>query len=207
MGWGLFSPKQQTVLRSEDLIISESLAQDFCSSTRRGNRRIAGYATVSTTQMTNKKTSQEADIIKSSLLKVLMPEVPDAAARKNQARHYLRLVLKRTKQFQQALDRPAKTPDGLSLFLVGGDASETTRTISINSNDGSAKIIASGFGDDTVLRSSALADERMTGIWKPRVQSPIDFQTILFLPYNHLELTQNAIFRDNVLFWLLEDAR
>ena len=55
-------------LRSEDLIISECLTQDFCSSSRRGNRRIAGYATVSTTQMTDKKTSQEADIIKSSLL-------------------------------------------------------------------------------------------------------------------------------------------
>ena len=50
-------------LRSEDLIISESLAQDFCSSLRRGNRRIDGYATVSTTQMTDKKTSQEPDII------------------------------------------------------------------------------------------------------------------------------------------------
>ena len=58
----------KTALRSEDLIISECLAQDFCSSSSRGNRRIAGYATVSTTQMTDKKTSQEPDIIKSSLL-------------------------------------------------------------------------------------------------------------------------------------------
>ena len=56
-------------LRSEDLIISECMTQDFCSSSRRGNWRIAGYATVSTTQMTDKETSQEADIIKSSLLR------------------------------------------------------------------------------------------------------------------------------------------
>ena len=56
------------MLRSEDLIISASLTQDFCSSSRRRNRRIAGYATVFTTQKTDKKTSQEADIIKSSLL-------------------------------------------------------------------------------------------------------------------------------------------
>ena len=55
-------------VRSEDLIISASLTQDFCSSSRRRNRRIAGYATVSTTQKTDKKTSQEPDIIKSSLL-------------------------------------------------------------------------------------------------------------------------------------------
>ncbi len=57
------------VLRSEDLIISESLAQDFCSSSRRRNGRIASYATVSTTQKTDKKTSQDSDIIKSSLLR------------------------------------------------------------------------------------------------------------------------------------------
>ena len=58
----------KTTIRSEDLIISECLAQDFCWSSRRGNRRIASYATVSTTQMTDKKTSQESDIIKASLL-------------------------------------------------------------------------------------------------------------------------------------------
>ncbi|MEE9354273.1 MAG: cytochrome c, partial [Methylococcaceae bacterium] len=46
--------------------------QDFCSYSRRRNRRIARYATVSTTWKTDKKTSQDADIIKSSLLKVLL---------------------------------------------------------------------------------------------------------------------------------------
>jgi len=58
-----------------------------------------------------------------------------------------------------------------------------------------------------VLRASALADERMSGDWNPKVQSPIDFDSIFFLPYNHLGLTKNITFRDNVLFWLLEDAR
>ena len=57
------------MLRSEGLIISESLAQDFCSPSRRKNGRIAGYATVFATQKTGKKTSQKLDIIKPSLLK------------------------------------------------------------------------------------------------------------------------------------------
>ncbi len=47
------------------------MAQDFCSSSRRRNGRIASYATVSTTQKTDKKTSQDSDIIKSSLLNTL----------------------------------------------------------------------------------------------------------------------------------------
>lgn len=141
------------------------------------------------------------------ILKILMPTIKEAAERKRLAQNYLKLVLTRANQFQQALDRPAKTPNGLDIFLVAGDATETTRTISVNSKLGSYQVIKTGFGDNTVLRSSALADERMTGDWKPRIQSPIDFKTILFLPYDHLELTRNKIFRDNVLFWLLEDAR
>jgi hypothetical protein len=68
----------QRGFRSEDLIKSESLTQDFYSYSKpapylirgRRNRRIAGYGTVSTTQNMDKKTSQKSDIIKSSLLKV-----------------------------------------------------------------------------------------------------------------------------------------
>ncbi len=54
-------------MRSEDLIISESLAQDFYSSRRR-NRRITDYATVTATEKTDKKTSQDSDITKPSHL-------------------------------------------------------------------------------------------------------------------------------------------
>ncbi len=55
-------------LRSEDSIICESLAQDFCSYSRRSNRRIVSYATITTTQKTDKKTSQDSYITESSLL-------------------------------------------------------------------------------------------------------------------------------------------
>jgi len=64
-----------------------------------------------------------------------------------------------------------------------------------------------GPGDGVVLRASALADERMGGNWKPIVQSPVDFHSVFFLPYDHMGLTKSTIFRDNVLFWLLGDGR
>ena len=62
-------------------------------------------------------------------------------------------------------------------------------------------------GDGTVLRSSALLDERPGRAWQPRLSSPIDFHSVLLLPDDHLGLTQNRVFRDNVLFWLLEEPR
>ncbi len=51
-------------------MISESLTQDFCLSSRRRNWRIASYATVSTTRKTDEKTSQDSDIIEPSLLRM-----------------------------------------------------------------------------------------------------------------------------------------
>ena len=70
-----------SLLRSEGLITAESLTQDFCSFSKpapylirgRSNRRIAGYATVATTRKTDKKTSQDPGIIKSSLLNIRRP--------------------------------------------------------------------------------------------------------------------------------------
>ncbi len=141
------------------------------------------------------------------VVEMLLPDISSAVQRRQRALHFLKLALDRARQFHMALDRPAKTPDGLHLFLVAGDADRTIRTLSINSRNGQLKIVKTGAGDSVVLRASALADERMTGSWKPTVQSPVDFHSIFFLPYDHLGLTKNTTFRDNVLFWLLEDAR
>jgi len=141
------------------------------------------------------------------VVEVLLPEISSAAQRRQQALHFLKLALDRARQFHRAIDRPAETPDGLQLILVAGDADKTNRTVSVSSGNSKIKIVKTGPGDSIVLRASALADERMGGNWKPTVQSPVDFHSVFFLPYDHMGLTKSTTFRDNVLFWLLEDAR
>lgn len=141
------------------------------------------------------------------VVEVLMSDVSSAIQRRQQTLHFLKLALNRAEQFHRALDRPTETPDGLDMILVAGDADETNKSISINHSTGEINIIKTGSGDNIVLRASALADERMSGSWEPKVRSPIDFHSVFFLPYDHLGLTKNTTFRDNVLFWLLEDAR
>lgn len=118
-----------------------------------------------------------------------------------------RRLLARARAFTEALDRPAPTPDGLELFLIAGDAVPTARTVSVDSGDGSVRILDRAPGDGTVLRSSAPLDEREGQAWQPQVETPIDFRTVLFLPEDHLGLTRSPVFRDNVLYWLLEDPR
>jgi hypothetical protein len=90
---------------------------------------------------------------------------------------------------------------------VAGDAAETASRVSVSSADGTTEIVAHGPGDGTVLRSSALLDERAAQGWTPWLKTPIDWRHVLFLPDDHLGLTQSATFRDNVLYWLLEAPR
>ncbi len=57
----------------------------------------------------------------------------------------------------------------------------------------------------TVLRSSALLDERADG--GGPLESPIDWSGIVFAASNHMGLTRDRVVIDNVLFRLFEQGR
>ena len=141
------------------------------------------------------------------MLATLMPEVPDAAERSQVARALQARLLRRAEQFQRALDRPVSTPAGLDLFLVAGDAIDTAAVVAVDRADGGLRVVAQAPGDGTVLRSSALLDERVGGAWSPQLRTPMEFRSALLLPAGHLQLTTMDVFRDNVLFWLLDMPR
>ena len=106
-----------------------------------------------------------------------------------------------------ALDKEAAAPDGLDIYLVAGDASDTPRHISVNRNSGELRVVDYAPGDGTVLRSSVLLDEREGREWQPTLVTPIDYRSVLLLPESHFGMTKNPTFRDNLLFWLLEEPR
>jgi pimeloyl-ACP methyl ester carboxylesterase len=137
----------------------------------------------------------------------LLPETASVAERQKVALDHQRKSLERARQFAAALDRPAPAPRGLDLMLVAGDAVDTPSVISVDRDSGRLKITEMGPGDGSVLRSSALMDERVGGAWQPTLQSPIGWTDTLMLFTNHLGLTRDRIFTDNVLYWLLEDPR
>jgi len=141
------------------------------------------------------------------LLTMLMPDVADAGERRRRAIALQARILRRAAALHAALDRPAAPPDGLDMLLVAGDGHRTPKTVSVSSQTGAVSVIEYGDGDGTVLRSSALLDERLGSPWSPRVKTPIGFHSVLFLPEEHINLTKIVTFRDNVLFWLLEDPR
>ena len=147
-----------------------------------------------------------ADPEQDKILKMLLPDIERAEQRREIALDHQAKALRRARQFTSAMDVPAKPPNSLKLLLIAGDAEETKRTAQINP-EGGIKIIKTGPGDGTVLRSSALMDERTSNNFNSRLISPIQWSQVHFVFTDHLGLTKDPSFTDNVLYFLLESPR
>jgi len=148
-----------------------------------------------------------ADDQQGRLLETLLPDIGDPDQRRKIALDHLQRCLNRAEQFAAALDTPASPPEGLSLYLFVGDAKPTPSRARVDPSNGHLWFDEHRPGDGTVLRSSALMDERGNADWKPQLISPIQWKQIHFLFTDHLGLTQDAAFTDNVLYLLLESPQ
>jgi pimeloyl-ACP methyl ester carboxylesterase len=136
------------------------------------------------------------------VLEVLLPDVHDPDDRRRIALDHQAKCLDRARLFARALDEPAEPPSGTTIHLFAGDAEPTLAVLSARL--GAVKELKDKPGDGTVLRSSALMDERVGGEWQPMLVSPIGFSSVQFLFADHLGMTKDPSFSDNVLYLLLE---
>lgn len=148
-----------------------------------------------------------ADPRQDAVLQKLLPEAQDAAARRRIALDHQRKALLRAKQFAAALDLPASPPAGLSLYLIAGDAVPTQAVVAVDTASGATSVVKEAPGDGTVLRSSALMDERIGADLVGRLDSPIDWTSVHFLFSDHIGLTKDPGFSDNLLYFLFEKPK
>lgn len=141
------------------------------------------------------------------LLETLLPDIPDPAQRRRVALDHQRKCLARTRQFTAALDQPATPPAGLQIYLFAGDAVDTPARAKVDPRTGKLEISEHAPGDGRVLRSSALLDERIGRAWTPQLETPIAWQQVQFLFTDHLEMTKDPMFTDNMLYVLMEAPR
>jgi pimeloyl-ACP methyl ester carboxylesterase len=141
------------------------------------------------------------------VLKNLLPNVQSATARRHIALDHLRKSLENARRFHDALDQPAAAPEGLELYLVAGDAVMTGAVLAVQSGGHPVKVIEKGPGDGTILRSSALMDERLGSEWGPTLPSPIKWRSVNFVYKDHLGITKDHNFTDILLYLLLEAQR
>lgn len=138
------------------------------------------------------------------VLERLLPDIDDADRRQAIAYDHLTKCLARAEQFHRALDVPAPRPQHVRLHLVAGDAEMTPNVMRVDPATGAVELAESTPGDGTVTRASALMDERLDGDWTRTVRTPIDWSSVTFIHDDHLGLTRDPTFVDNVLYLLLE---
>ncbi len=136
------------------------------------------------------------------VLAELIPDEPDPARRAAIATAHLRKGLARGRAFRAALKRPHQLPSGLYLHLYAGDGVPTVSAMSI-ARDGALRDNTYAPGDGVVLRSSALFDTRRADQQQLTIRSPIPWTSVTFLQQNHLGLTKDPTFADNMLYQLL----
>lgn len=139
-------------------------------------------------------------------LRELLPGVDSREARLEIARDHLEKSLAKARQLHEALDKPASPPEGTTISLFVGDAENTPSVFGVT-RTGKIRLLETAPGDGTVTRDSAVMDERIGSEWKPFLRSPIDWSRVQFIFEDHIGLTRDPAFVDNLLFMLLEAGR
>jgi len=143
-----------------------------------------------------------ANPVQDEFLQVMLPQVSAAGRRREIALDHQRKCLRNAVQFHAAMDRPTTLPHNISLSLFAGDSEPTLETMREDS-DGRLHYFTKASGDGVVTRKSALLDQRHasdTG----KVNTPISWTHTTFIAADHLGITRDPTFSDNVLHLLLE---
>ncbi len=133
-------------------------------------------------------------------LKKLLPNM-NATQRRCVALEHQFKCLVRARQFHDSIDVQVPLPPGLEMHLYAGDAIETLDSLAVNEKTG--KIVEEKMtpGDGTVTRTSAVFEERTVN----GIQRNIPWDSKTFLSSDHVGLTKDRAFVDNVLSRLLEN--
>ncbi|MEM8758140.1 MAG: hypothetical protein AAGF47_10215 [Planctomycetota bacterium] len=135
----------------------------------------------------------------------MYPALDTKAKRESAAFEHTALCLDETKRFHAAMDLPRDAPPTVAKLLFAGDGVMTPCRAIVR--DRSIEVTEYDYGDGTVLRSSALMDERTWRRDQPRVLTPIRWEAVTFVPADHMMLTRHPTFVNNALYMLLEKPR
>jgi pimeloyl-ACP methyl ester carboxylesterase len=136
-------------------------------------------------------------------LATLMPDIADPAERQQRARAHLAKLLRNARAFHRAINRDARLPRGLQFHSFAGDAVKTSSRIQVSAS-GEMEMIDWIPGDGSVTRASVLRDVRKPHQSAQKLRSPIPWTHSYFVFTDHIAMTADPAFVDNVLHLLLE---
>ncbi len=144
-----------------------------------------------------------ADPAQDPVLMEILPDVADAGERREIASGHLAKMLRNARAFHRAMNARSPLPAGVEIHAFAGDAVSTGSRAQVGA-DGVPAIIDWIPGDGTVTRKSMLMDQRTRAEAGERLKSPIPWTGSQFIFSDHLRMTNDPSFVDNVLYQLLE---
>ena len=142
-----------------------------------------------------------ADPKQDKTLRKLMPNCSREQRRAIALEHQFKCLV-RARQFHAAMDFPAEPPEELDIHLYAGDAMPTLDSLVVDTASGKIEQKIKKAGDGTVSRTSALSERKHED---GRVYRLIPWHSETFLSTDHLGLTRDRTFVDNVLNRLLSE--
>ena len=147
-----------------------------------------------------------ADPSQDAVLQVLMPGVPDRAVRHAIAIDHMEKCLDRARNLSIALSVDLPPPPHVRMALFAGDAVRTSSVCRVNRATGRPAVTAYDIGDGKVLASSARYDRFHGTDWRLQYDSPIKWDSTIYLPAAHMGITGSNTFTANLLGFLLLTA-
>ncbi len=144
-----------------------------------------------------------ADPKQGEVLKTLLPDVPSQAEQRRIAIRYLAETLRDAKAFRRAISQKGNPPAGTTFHAFVGDSESTASRAQVG-DDGKPILIDYVAGDGVVTRRSALADRRSKSRAGHRLNGPVPWRDVNFIFTDHVAMTSDPAFTDNVLHLLLE---
>jgi pimeloyl-ACP methyl ester carboxylesterase len=144
-----------------------------------------------------------ADPEQDAVLQELLPGVASEAERSAIARGHLSKMLSNARAFHRAMGAGGSPPGGTEIHAFAGDAVPTASRAQLDAT-GVPKLIAYLPGDGSVTRKSMLKDRRSAAQAGERLLSSIPWTDVNFVSSDHLGMTSDPAFVDNVLHLLLE---
>ena len=142
-------------------------------------------------------------------LRMLLPQVAERAERRRIALRYQAWCLQRAQRFHEALDQAPEGATPTEIHLFAADSQKTKTHVRLVKKRGRfvphfTGAFTQGYGDGTVPRYSVVADERAGDGKQPYLRSPVPWASISFISDDHIGLTTNPQFTNNLLYLLLE---
>lgn len=137
------------------------------------------------------------------VLAELMLSVGDQVERRARARGQLGKLLTNARAFHRAINRSVRPPEGVEIFAFAGDAVSTASRLQ-EEKDGELVLIDWIAGDGTVTRKSVMRDQRGPDEAGSSLKGPIKWTGAHFVFSDHVKMTGDPAFVDNVLYLLLE---